>query len=203
MNFTKKQTIYAILLTVYSCMLIVSNILANRTFEIYKFMLPSAVIVFPIVYIINDVMTECFGFKNAKRTIITAFMLNLLAVIFFNIAIHLPTTQDFTNYNIVLGNTIKSLFASFIAYIVGSFINAVTMDKMKQSGSNKLMLRCVLSTLFGETCDAFIFITIMFLGVLQLNIVIQMIITQALFKTVYEIIVYPITKIVINKIKCI
>lgn len=203
MNFTKKQTIYAILLTVYSCMLIVSNILANRTFEIYKFMLPSAVIVFPIVYIINDVMTECFGFKNAKRTIITAFMLNLLAVIFFNIAIRLPTTQDFTNYNIVLGNTIKSLFASFIAYLVGSFINAVIMDKMKQSGSNKLMLRCVLSTLFGETCDAFIFITIMFLGVLQLNIVIQMIITQALFKTVYEIIVYPITKIVINKIKCI
>lgn len=203
MNFTKKQTIYAILLTVYSCMLIVSNILANRTFEIYKFMLPSAVIVFPIVYIINDVMTECFGFKNAKRTIITAFMLNLLAVIFFNIAIHLPTTQDFTNYNIVLGNTIKSLFASFIAYLVGSFINAVIMDKMKQSGSNKLMLRCVLSTLFGETCDAFIFITIMFLGVLQLNIVIQMIITQALFKTLYEIIVYPITKIVINKIKCI
>lgn len=203
MNFTKKQIIYAILLTVYSCMLIVSNILVNRTFEIYKFMLPSAVIVFPIVYIINDVMTECFGFKNAKRTIITAFMLNLLAVIFFNIAIHLPTTQDFTNYNIVLGNTIKSLFASFIAYLVGSFINAVVMDKMKQSGSNKLMLRCVLSTLFGETCDAFIFITIMFLGVLQLNIVIQMIITQALFKTVYEIIVYPITKIVINKIKCI
>lgn len=203
MNFTKKQTVYAILLTVYSCMLIVSNILANRTFEIYKFMLPSAVIVFPIVYIINDVMTECFGFKNAKRTIITAFMLNLLAVVFFNIAIHLPTSQDFTSYNIVLGNTIKSLFASFVAYLVGSFINAVTMDKMKQSGSNKLMLRCVLSTLFGETCDAFIFITIMFLNVLPINVVMQMILTQALFKTVYEIIVYPITKIVINKIKCI
>lgn len=201
MKFTKKQSVYLLLSTIYCCMLIVSNILANRTFEIYKFMLPSAVIVFPIVYIINDVMTECFGFKNAKRTIITAFMLNLLAVIFFNIAIHLPTTQDFTSYNIVLGNTIKSLFASFIAYLVGSFINAVTMDKMKQSGSNKLMLRCVLSTLFGETCDAFIFITIMFLNVLPINVVMQMILTQALFKTVYEIIVYPITKIVINKIK--
>lgn len=200
MNITK-QNIYMSLSIVYCSMLIVSNILANRTFEIYKFMLPSAVIVFPIVYIINDVMTECFGFKNAKRTIITSFLLNLLAVVFFNIAIHLPTSQDFTSYNIVLGNTIKSLFASFIAYLVGSFINAVTMDKMKQSGSNKLMLRCVLSTLFGETCDAFIFITIMFLNVLPINVVMQMILTQALFKTVYEIIVYPITKIVINKIK--
>lgn len=200
MNITK-QNIYMLLSTVYCSMLIVSNILANRTFEIYKFMLPSAVIVFPIVYIINDVMTECFGFKNAKRTIITAFMLNLLAVVFFNIAIHLPTSQDFTSYNVVLGNTVKSLIASFVAYLIGSFINAVTMDKMKQSGSNKLMLRCVLSTLFGETCDAFIFITIMFLNVLPINVVMQMILTQALFKTAYEIIVYPITKIVINKIK--
>lgn len=203
MNITKNQNTYLLLSSIYCSMLIVSNILSNRTFEIYDFMLPSAVIVFPVVYIINDVLTECFGFKNAKRTIITAFMLNLLVVIFFNIAIHLPTTQDFSSYNIVLGNTIKSLFASFIAYLVGSFINAVTMDKMKQTGSNKLMLRCVLSTLFGESCDAFIFITIMFLGVLPTNVVIQMILTQALFKTVYEIIVYPVTRLIINKIKCI
>ena len=63
------------------------------------------------------------------------------------------------------------------------------------------MIRCVLSTLFGETCDAFIFITIMFLDVFPINVVIQMIMTQALFKTAYEIIVYPITKIVINEIK--
>lgn len=201
MKFTKKQSVYLFLSTIYCCMLIVSNILANRTFEISGFMLPSAVIVFPIVYIINDVMTECFGFQNAKRTITTAFLLNLLAVVFFKIAIHLPTSQDFTSYNIVLGNTVKSVIASFIAYLVGSFINAIIMDKMKQSGSNKLMLRCVLSTLFGETCDAFIFITIMFLNVLPTNIVMQMVLTQALFKTVYEIIVYPITKIVINKIK--
>ena len=201
MNFTKKQTIYATLLTVYSCMLIVSNIISNRTFEMLVYMLPSAVIVFPIVYIINDVMTECFGLKMASRTIFTAFALNLVAVIFFNIAIALPTSQDFTPYSTVLGNTVKALVASFTAYLVGSFINAAVMDRMKKVSNNKLMLRCVISTLFGELCDASIFISVMFAGILPFRAVIQMIVLQAVVKTAYEIIVYPVTRIVIFKIK--
>lgn len=201
MSLTRKQKMYLLLTATYCAMLIVSNLISNRTFEVSQFMLPSAVIVFPIVYIINDVMTECFGLENAKRTILCAFVLNLLAVVFFNIAIHLPTTQDFGAYNIVLGNTLKPLAASFIAYLVGSFVNAYVMNYMKETGSNRLMLRCVLSTLFGESCDACIFISVMFIGVLPFSAVLQMIVTQALVKTVYEIIVYPITRQVIERIK--
>lgn len=201
MNFTTKQKIYVTLTTIYSCMLIVSNILANRTFQIGGFMLPSAVIVFPIVYIINDVMTECFGIKRASETIVIAFAMNLLAVMFFGIAIQLPTAQDFTSYNVVLGSTLKALFASFTAYLSGSFINALIMHKMRNTGDNRLMLRCVLSTLFGESCDATIFISIMFIGVLPVNVVSTMIVTQALFKTAYEIVIYPVTKQIIKHIK--
>lgn len=202
MNFTKKQHTYTILTTLYCCMLIVSNVISNRTFNIGEYILPSAVIVFPIVYIINDVMTECFGLKNAQKTILLAFTTNIFAVFFFTIAIHLPTQQNFDAYNVVLGNTPKVLFASFVAYLVGSFINARIMHNMKQqTGENGLMLRCVLSTLFGETCDAFIFITIMFVGVLPLSVVLQMIVLQGLTKTVYEIVAYPITKQVIKKVK--
>lgn len=200
MNFTKKQTIYVTLSTLYCCMLIVSNIIANRTFDVFGFVLPSAVIVFPIVYIVNDVMTECFGFKNASKTIVMAFVLNLLAVIFFSIAVQLPSEQDYSSYNIVLGNTLKALVASFTAYLAGSFINAIVMHKMKQTANKRLMLRCVLSTMLGELCDALIFITIMFVGVLPVNVVSQMVIAQALFKTLYEIVVYPITKRVIRQI---
>lgn len=200
MNFTKKQTIYVTLSIVYCSMLIVSNILANRTFELLGFMLPSAVIVFPIVYIINDVLTECFGIKNASKTILMAFSVNLLAVLFFNIAIHLPTAQDFSSYNIVLGNTFKALFASFAAYLFGSFCNAGIMHVMKNKLEKHLMLRCVLSTLVGEGIDASIFISIMFLGILPSETVCTMIITQALFKTTYEVVVYPITKVVIRYI---
>lgn len=188
-----------ILLALYCVTLVVSNIISNRTFEIGQFMLPSAVIVFPIVYIVNDVMTECFGFKMASKAIWTAFSLNLMSVMFFNIAINLPTEIDYSSYNIVLGNTLKPLVASALAYLLGSFINAKIMDVLKNHKS--LMSRCVLSTLFGETVDATIFISIMFIGVMDFGVVCSMIITQAIAKTLYEIIAYPITRKVIDEVK--
>lgn len=195
----KKINIYIILVPLYCVALVVSNIISNRTFEIGNFMLPSAVIIFPVVYIINDVLTECYGFKMATRAIWTAFGLNLMAVIFFNIAINLPTTIDYLSYNVVLGSTFKALIASVLAYLIGSLINAKIMDKLKTHKS--LMFRCVLSTLFGETIDAVIFISIVFIGIMDVKTVCSMIITQAVFKTLYEIIVYPVTRMVIKKIK--
>lgn len=197
----KKINIYIVLLSLYCVALVVSNIISNRTFEIGQFMLPSAVIVFPIIYIINDVLTECYGFKMASKAIWTAFALNLMAVIFFNIAVNLPTTTDYSSYNIVLGNTLKPLIASVFAYLIGSFVNAKIMDTLRNHKS--LMLRCVLSTLFGETIDATIFISIMFIGIMDFKVVCTMIITQAIVKTLYEIIVYPATKKVIKTIKSI
>lgn len=197
----KKTNIYMILLSLYCVALVVSNIISNRTFEIGQFMLPSAVIVFPIIYIVNDVLTECYGFKMASKAIWTAFALNLMAVAFFNIAVNLPTTTDYSSYNIVLGNTLKPLIASVLAYLVGSFVNAKIMDIFRNHKS--LMLRCVLSTLFGETIDAAIFISIMFIGIMDFKVVCTMIVTQAIVKTLYEIIVYPITKKVIKAIKSI
>lgn len=187
------------LLSLYCVALVVSNIISNRTFEIGQFMLPSAVIVFPIIYIINDVLTECYGFKMASKAIWTAFGLNLMAVVFFNIAVNLPTTTDYSSYNIVLGNTLKPLIASVLAYLVGSFVNAKIMDVLRNHRS--LMLRCVLSTLFGETIDATIFISIMFIGIMDFKVVCTIIVTQAVVKTLYEIIVYPVTKKVIKLIK--
>ena len=195
----KKTNIYITLLSLYCVSLVVSNIISNRTFEIGQFMLPSAVIIFPIIYIINDVMTECYGFKMASKTIWTAFSLNLIAVVFFNIAVNLPTATDYSSYNIVLGNTLKPLVASVLAYLVGSFVNAKIMDVFRNHKS--LMLRCVLSTLLGETIDAVIFISIMFIGVMDFSVVFTMIATQSIVKTLYEIIVYPATKKVIKLVK--
>lgn len=195
----KKINTYMILVPLYCVTLVVSNIISNRTFEIGSFMLPSAVIVFPVVYIINDVLTECYGFRMASRAIWTAFALNLMAVMFFNIAVNLPTTTDYSSYNVVLGGTLKPLIASVLAYLAGSFVNAKIMDLLKNHGS--LMLRCVLSTLLGETIDAAIFISIMFIGVMDFKAVCMMIIAQTSVKTLYEIVAYPITKNVIKAIK--
>ena len=159
---------------------------------------------FPVIYIVNDVLAECYGYKKVRRVILLGFFMNLVAVICYNITIILPPPAFFEAneaFSIVLGSTLRLLIASFAAYLVGSILNAKIMVYLKSKSEDKLFFRCILSTLFGEGCDALIFITIGFWGLMPFDTLVLMIVVQALFKTVYEIIVYPLTKIVILKVK--
>lgn len=199
-----KSELYAILAGVFTASLIISNIIAGKTFEFFSFTLPCGVIIFPIIYIVNDVLAECYGYQKARRVILLGFLMNLIAVICYNITIWLPAPSFFESsdaFSIVLGSTLRLLIASFAAYIVGSLLNAKVMVYLKSKSEEKLFFRCIFSTLIGEGCDALIFITIGFWGLMPLGALIMMIVVQALFKTIYEIIVYPLTKIVISKVK--
>lgn len=202
-NLTKTE-LYAMLTGVFTASLIVSNIIAGKTFDFFSFVLPCGVIIFPIIYIVNDVLAEVYGYKKARNVILLGFLMNLVAVICYNITIVLPAPAFFENSNafgVVLGSTFRLLVASFAAYLVGSLVNAKMMVILKKWDEDKLFLRCILSTLFGEGLDAVIFITIGFLGTMPLEALLLMIVAQALFKTVYEIIVYPITRHVIDSVK--
>lgn len=202
-NLTKTE-LYATLTGVFTACLIVSNIIAGKTFDLYSLTLPCAVIIFPIIYIVNDVLAECYGYEKARKVILLGFFMNLVAVIAYNITIILPAPVFFENssaFNIVLGSTLRLLIASFIAYLVGSLVNAKLMTLLKKWNDDKLFIRCIISTLFGEGLDAIIFITIGFIGTMPTDALLIMIVAQALFKTLYEIIVYPITRSVIVKVK--
>jgi len=202
-NLTKIE-LYAMLTGVFTASLIVSNIIAGKTFDFFSFVLPCGVIIFPIIYIVNDVLAEVYGYKKARNVILLGFLMNLVAVICYNITIVLPAPAFFENSNafgVVLGSTFRLLVASFAAYLVGSLVNAKMMVILKKWDEDKLFLRCILSTLFGEGLDAVIFITIGFLGTMPLEALLLMIVAQALFKTVYEIIVYPLTRHVIDSVK--
>ena len=202
-NMTKTE-LYAMLAGVFTACLIVSNTIAGKTFDFFSFTLPCGVIIFPIIYIVNDVLAEVYGYAKARRVILLGFLMNLVAVICFNVTIWLPAPAFFENseaFSIVLGSTFRLLVAGFIAYLVGSFVNAKLMVYLKKWDEEKLFLRCIVSTLFGEGLDALIFITIAFLGTMPFDALLLMIVVQALFKTVYEIIVYPVTRIVINSVK--
>ena len=199
-----KNELYAVLTGVFTASLIISNIIAGKTFEFFAFTLPCAVIIFPIIYIVNDVLAECYGYEKARNIILLGFFMNLIAVICYNITMILPAPAFFEGseaFNVVLGSTLRLLIASFLAYIVGSLLNAKLMVYLKAKSEDKLFFRCIFSTLIGEGCDAIIFITIAFFGSMPLNALVLMIIVQALFKTVYEIIVYPLTRTVIFKVK--
>lgn len=202
-NLTKTE-LYAILTGVFTASLIVSNIIAGKTFDLFSFTLPCGVIIFPVIYIVNDVLAEVYGYAKARRVILLGFLMNMIAVICYNITIWLPAPVFFENsqaFSIVLGSTLRLLVASFIAYLVGSLVNAKTMVYLKKWDEKKLFFRCIISTLFGEGLDAMLFIIIGFYGTMPLEALLMMIVAQALFKTVYEIIVYPVTKRVIAIIK--
>ena len=195
-----KTNLYAVLSGIFCAGLIISNILAFKTFTIGSVTLPTAVIIFPIVYIVNDTLTEIFGYKKARMTIFTAFAMNIIAVLAYNAAITLPYPVYFTGqeaFATVLSNSLRVLVASMLAYIVGSLVNAKVMARMKNN--SRLMTRCVLSTLCGEGLDACIFISIAFIGTMPVSQLIIMVLAQAIFKTVYEIVVYPLTSTVIKK----
>lgn len=199
-----KTELYAILAGVFTACLIVSNIIAGKTFDFFSFTLPCAVIIFPIIYIVNDVLAEVYGYAKARRIILLGFFMNLVAVICYNVTIWLPAPVFFENsqaFGIVLSSTLRLLVASFVAYLIGSIVNARLMVYLKKWDEENLFFRCIVSTLFGEGLDAIIFITIGFIGTMPLEALVMMVIAQAMFKTLYEIVVYPITRAVINNIK--
>lgn len=199
-----KTELFSILTAIFCTCLIISNILAFKTFTLADITLPCAVILFPLVYIVNDILAEVYGYEKARKVIFLGFILNLLAVICYQIAICLPAPEYFTGqeaFATVLGNSLRVLLASFTAYIVGSLVNAKVMTVMKQKAEKHLFSRCILSTFCGEGLDAIIFITIAFYGTMPLIALISMIIAQALFKTVYEIIIYPATWKTIHFVK--
>ncbi|WP_296784910.1 queuosine precursor transporter [uncultured Methanobrevibacter sp.] len=178
--------------------------MAGKTFSFFSFVLPCGVIIFPVVYIINDILAEVYGYEKARRVIFLGFFMNLVAVICFTFTIWAPAPEFFTNseaYAIVLGSTWRLLTAGFIAYIVGSLVNAKVMVYLKKVDEKKLFVRCIVSTFFGEGMDAMIYITIAFFGTMPTEALIAMIFVQAIVKTVYEIIVYPLTRYVIGRVK--
>ena len=186
--------------------LLVSNVLACKMISVWVLTLPAAVIIFPISYIVNDAISELYGFQKAKFTIYAGFIMNAIMVLAFTVASAIPAPVWWENqgaFEAILGNTGRVLLASFIAYLVGSLLNSKVMVAMRDRAQNGkgLFLRCITSTLVGETVDACIFISIAFFGTMDGKSLLTMIVSQAAFKVVYEIIIYPITRIVIGKLK--
>lgn len=202
-NITKTE-LYAILTGIFTASLIISNTIASKTIELPIFVLPCSIIIFPLIYIIDDVLAEIYGYQKARRVILLGFFTNLVAVICFNVTVLMPTPPFFEHgeaYSIVFGSTLRVLIASFLSYLIGSLVNAKLMVLLKEKYENQLFVRCIASTIVGGGLDAIIFIMVGFYGTMPLYTLIVMIIGQILFKAVYEAISFPITRIVINFIK--
>lgn len=202
-----KTFLFTALSTLFVGSLLIANIIAFKLFEFWKFTLPAAVIIFPIVYIVNDVLAEVYGFRNARRVILLGFAINLLAVIAYNISMSLKAPVWFEGaeaFNTVLSSTSRVLIASFSAYLIGTTLNSYVITKMRGTnpiGEGGLFTRVMVSTVIGETVDAAIFITIAFIGTMPIKDLLIMIAAQAVAKTIYEFMVFPGTKALVNYVK--
>jgi uncharacterized integral membrane protein (TIGR00697 family) len=189
----------------FAACLLISNLLATKIIMIGQWSAPAGVLIFPVAYILNDVIVEVWGYQKARLIIWAGFGVNILAALFFALGIAVPAADFWKNQQAfvsILGFTPRIVAASLMAYLTGSFINAFVMSKVKILMKGKsFSLRAILSTLLGETADSMIFISIAFAGIFPLKDIFAMILTQAFLKTVYEIIVLPLTIFVVKKVK--
>lgn len=189
----------------FATCLLISNILAVKILMVGPWAVPAGVLIFPMAYILNDVITEVWGFAKARLIIWTGFAVNLLAVLFFTLGVAVPGAPFWENqqaFATILGNTPRIVAASLCAYLVGSFLNAFVMSRMKVMTKGKgFSTRAILSTLIGETADSSIFILIAFAGVFPIGVILTMVFTQAMVKTAYEILILPVTLWVVGWVK--
>lgn len=186
----------------YCVLLVANNTIAGKTFDVLGFSWSSAFVTFPVVYVLNDVFTEVYGFARARRVILLGFALNLAAVAVYQAALLVPGSAYFAAqpaFEAVFSTTPRALVASFAAYLVGSTLNAWIMQVMHdRDGERRLMARCVTSTLFGELADAAVFNLGMFLGVLPVSAILATVLSFGFAKVAYEAVMYPVTRRVIG-----
>jgi hypothetical protein len=185
--------------------LILSNFLESKLIQIGPIQATGGLLIFPIAYILNDCIAEVWGFRKARLIIWAGFAMNFFAVAVAQLAIALPAAPYYTGqeaFATVFGATVRIALASFVAFLVGSFLNAYVMSKMKVATHGRgFGFRAIASTVIGESADSLIFFPIAFGGIVPIEDMIILVISQAALKTLYEIIVLPLTIRVVRFVK--
>lgn len=196
---------YVVVAAVFVTCLVVANITAVKLIGVFGFVVPAAVIVFPLSYIFGDVLTEVYGYHQARRVIWLGFLCNLIAVAAIWIGQILPPAEIWDGqaaYERILGYTPRLLGASFAAYMVGEFANAYVLARLKIITEGRwLWVRTIGSTLVGQGLDSLVFITLAFVGTIPAAGLLSAIVTQWLFKSIYEALATPLTYRVVNFLK--
>ena len=205
-NKDNKVSVLFMLFSILFCVcLIAANVLETKQIAFGSISLTGGLIVFPVSYIINDCVCEVWGYKKARLLIWTGFAMNFFFVMLGAICDMIPGAPYWTNdegFHAVFGLAPRIAFASFLAFICGSFVNAYIMSKMKlSSGGKNFSLRAVVSTIFGESVDSIIFFPLALWGVVPTEELPWLMLWQVILKTAYEIVVLPLTIRIVRYVK--
>ena len=205
-NKDNKVSVLFMLFSILFCVcLIAANVLETKQIAFGSISLTGGLIVFPVSYIINDCVCEVWGYKKARLLIWTGFAMNFFFVSLGAICDAIPGAPYWTNdegFHAVFGLAPRIAFASFLAFICGSFVNAYIMSKMKlSSGGKNFSLRAVVSTIFGESVDSIIFFPLALWGVVPTEELPWLMLWQVILKTAYEVVVLPLTIRIVRYVK--
>ena len=189
----------------FNVCLIAANLLETKVIQIGSLTVTAGLLVFPISYIINDCIAEVWGFKKARLIIWSGFAMNFFVVALGLIAVAIPSApfwEGEEHFDFVFGMAPRIVAASLMAFLVGSFLNAYVMSKMKiASQGRNFSARAILSTLVGETADSLIFFPVAFGGIIAWKELLIMMGLQIVLKSMYEVIILPVTIRVVKVIK--
>ena len=189
----------------FNVCLIAANLLETKVIQVGSLTVTAGVLVFPISYIINDCIAEVWGFKKARLIIWSGFAMNFFVVALGLIAVAIPAApfwEGEEHFNFVFGMAPRIVAASLMAFLVGSFLNAYVMSKMKVASQGRnFSARAIWSTVVGETADSLIFFPVAFGGVIAWKELLIMMGIQIVLKSMYEVIILPVTIRVVKAIK--
>ncbi len=185
--------------------LIAANLFATKQIAIGAISVTGGVLIFPVSYIVNDCVCEVWGYRKARLLIWTGFAMNFFFVLMGALCDIIPAAPYYENsegFHAVFGLAPRVAAASFLAFLVGSFMNAYVMSRMKISSQGKrFSLRAIISSLVGETIDSLIFFPLALGGIVPWEAMPQLVFWQVVLKTAYEIAVLPITIRIIRYVK--
>lgn len=191
----------------FNVCLIAANLLETKVIQVFGITVTAGLLVFPISYIINDCIAEVWGFRKARLIIWSGFAMNFFVVMLGLIAVALPAAPFWdgaAHFNFVFGMAPRIVIASLTAFLVGSFLNAYVMSRMKlASNGRNFSARAIWSTVVGETADSLIFFPVAFGGIIAWRelLVMMCMCIQILLKSMYEVLILPVTIRVVKAIK--
>ena len=198
-------SLYPYLVAIFVGILLISNIGATKLIEFGPLITDGGVFLFPLTYIIGDILSEVYGLKAARRAIFTGFAMSILAAFTFYLVQISPAADAYTNqeaFESVLGFVPRIVLASLAGYLVGQLLNAYVLVKIKQKTKERyLWARLIGSTAVGELADTVVFCTIAFFGIITGVEFLNYVLVGYLYKTLLEVVLLPITYPVIRAIK--
>jgi len=199
------SSLYPGVVAVFVALLLISNIGAVKLIEFGPFITDGGAFLFPLVYIVGDVLAEVYGWKAARRAIMLAFAMSALAGVTFWLVQISPPAEAWENqaaFEAVLGFVPRIVLASILGFLVGQLLNAYILVWIKKkTQERRLWARLLGSTVIGQFADTLVFCTIAFYGVITGGDFVTYVVVGFTYKTAVEVILLPVTYRVIASVK--